>query len=137
MTFIFAHLKIITPYFGIYLFAGKTIAGTTDSPINVTHLPAPQEDEIKFILSEVKNYLSPNISVRRGDVEAAWSGIRPLVTDPNKKDTQSIARNHIIVVSEGKLVTIAGGRWGRGMVGGVAWLGVWQGWRRGMAGCRL
>ena len=47
--------------------------------------------------------------VRRGDVLAAWSGLRPLVMDPNKKDTQSIARNHVIEVSEGKLVTIAGG----------------------------
>ena len=29
--------------------------------------------------------------------------------DPNAKDTQSIARNHIIEVSDSKLVTIAGG----------------------------
>ena len=89
--------------------SGKTIAGTTDSPISVTHLPAPEEDDIKFILNEVKSYLSPDISVRRGDIEAVWSGIRPLVMDPNKKDTQSISRNHIIEVSDGGLVTIAGG----------------------------
>lgn len=48
------------------------------------------------------------ISVRRGDVLAAWSGIRPLVTDPNSKDTQSICRNHIVNISESGLVTIAG-----------------------------
>lgn len=42
---------------------------------------------------------------------AAWSGIRPLVRDPNSKDTQSIARNHIIEVSDSNLVTIAGGKW--------------------------
>ena len=47
--------------------------------------------------------------VRRGDVQAAWNGIRPLIMDPNKKDTQSIARNHVIEVSDSKLVTIAGG----------------------------
>ena len=46
--------------------------------------------------------------VRRGDVQAAWSGIRPLVTDPNSKDTQSISRNHVVEVSESGLVTIAG-----------------------------
>lgn len=46
--------------------------------------------------------------VRRGDVLAAWSGIRPLVTDPNSKDTQSICRNHIVNISESGLVTIAG-----------------------------
>lgn len=42
---------------------------------------------------------------------SAWSGIRPLVSDPNKGDTQSLARNHIVHVSESKLVTIAGGKW--------------------------
>lgn len=46
--------------------------------------------------------------MRRGDVLAAWSGIRPLVLNPNAKDTQSIARNHIIEVSPSKLITIAG-----------------------------
>lgn len=47
-------------------------------------------------------------SVRRGDVLAAWSGIRPLVTDPNSKDTQSICRNHIVSISDTGLITIAG-----------------------------
>jgi len=46
--------------------------------------------------------------VRRGDVLSAWSGIRPLVTNPNSKDTQSLARNHIIEVSDNNLITIAG-----------------------------
>lgn len=50
-------------------------------------------------------------SVRRGDVLSAWSGIRPLVSDPNKPDTQSLARNHIVHVSPSNLVTIAGGKW--------------------------
>lgn len=47
-------------------------------------------------------------AVRRGDVLAAWCGIRPLVTDPNSKDTQSICRNHIVGISDSGLVTIAG-----------------------------
>ena len=47
-------------------------------------------------------------AVRRGDVLSVWSGIRPLVLNPEKKDTQSIARNHIIEVSDTKLITIAG-----------------------------
>ncbi|XP_068612403.1 LOW QUALITY PROTEIN: glycerol-3-phosphate dehydrogenase, mitochondrial-like [Brachionichthys hirsutus] len=88
-----------------------TIAGTTDTPTAVTPHPIPGEDDINFILSEVRNYLSPDIEVRRGDVLAAWSGIRPLVTDPNSKDTQSICRNHIVSVSGSGLVTIAGGKW--------------------------
>ncbi|KAK0152846.1 Glycerol-3-phosphate dehydrogenase, mitochondrial [Merluccius polli] len=88
-----------------------TIAGTTDSPTSVTAHPIPTEDDINFILNEVRNYLSPDVEVRRGDVLAAWSGIRPLVTDPNSKDTQSICRNHIVNVSQSGMVTIAGGKW--------------------------
>ncbi|MBN3302608.1 GPDM protein, partial [Amia calva] len=88
-----------------------TIAGTTDTPTDVTAHPIPTEEDINFILTEVRNYLSPDVEVRRGDVLAAWSGIRPLVTDPNSKDTQSICRNHIVNISESGLVTIAGGKW--------------------------
>ncbi|XP_059169432.1 glycerol-3-phosphate dehydrogenase, mitochondrial-like isoform X2 [Physella acuta] len=88
-----------------------TLAGTTDDPCCVTDNPMPTEKDIQFILNEIRNYLSPDVEVRRGDVLSAWSGIRPLVSDPNKNDTQSIARNHIIEVSKNKLITIAGGKW--------------------------
>ncbi|XP_026275991.1 glycerol-3-phosphate dehydrogenase, mitochondrial isoform X2 [Frankliniella occidentalis] len=89
----------------------QTIAGTTDRLCDVTHNPIPTEDEIEFILNEVKHYLNPDVEVRRGDVLSAWSGIRPLVSDPNKEDTQSLARNHIVHVSDTKMITIAGGKW--------------------------
>ncbi|BGP03435.1 Glycerol-3-phosphate dehydrogenase, mitochondrial [Rhodotorula toruloides] len=90
---------------------GNTIAGTTDSPAKVEQHPIPKEEEIEWILNEVRNYLSPDIRVRRGDVLSAWSGLRPLVKDPNAKDTQSLVRNHLIHVSESGLLTIAGGKW--------------------------
>lgn len=90
---------------------GATIAGTTDRPCDVTHHPAPTEEDIQFILQEIRHYLTSDIEVRRGDVLSAWAGIRPLVLDPNKSNTESIARNHIIHVSDANLVTIAGGKW--------------------------
>ena len=91
---------------------GSTIAGTTDSPTEVTHSPSPSEGDIQFILNEVKNYLTPDIEVRRGDVASAWAGIRPLVRDPNNpSDTQNLVRNHVIHTSPSNLVTIAGGKW--------------------------
>ncbi|CAF1061926.1 unnamed protein product [Adineta ricciae] len=89
----------------------QTMAGTTDTPCEVTDYPSPSTADVDFILGEVKNYLSSAVQVRRGDVLAAWSGIRPLVLNPDKKDTQSIARNHIIHVSDTGLVTIGGGKW--------------------------
>ncbi|KAK0559569.1 mitochondrial glycerol-3-phosphate dehydrogenase [Tilletia horrida] len=90
---------------------GNTIAGTTDTAAPVEAHPRPKEEEIQWILDEVRNYLSPDIKVRRGDVLSAWSGLRPLVKDPDAKDTQSLVRNHMINVSESGLLTIAGGKW--------------------------
>jgi len=90
---------------------GLTIAGTTDTPCPVTSSPGPGEGDIQFILSEVKNYLTPDIDVRRGDVLSAWAGIRPLVKDPNAGDTANLVRNHVVHVSDSNLVTIAGGKW--------------------------
>ncbi|KAJ3126054.1 hypothetical protein HK098_007931 [Nowakowskiella sp. JEL0407] len=90
---------------------GNVIVGTTDSPTDVTSDPIPNEEDISWILKEVSNYLSSDIKVRRGDVLAAWSGIRPLVRDPATKNTSSLVRNHMINVSKNGLLTIAGGKW--------------------------
>jgi len=90
---------------------GNTIAGTTDAPCNITPQPIAGEDEIGWILNEIKAYLAPGINVRRGDVLAAWSGIRPLVKDPKAKNTQSLVRNHLVTLSDSGLLTCAGGKW--------------------------
>ena len=90
---------------------GNTIAGTTDEPAGISKNPLPDEKSIQWILNEVSHYLSPDINVRRGDVLAAWSGLRPLVKDPKAKNTESLVRNHLIDISDSGLVTCAGGKW--------------------------
>jgi glycerol-3-phosphate dehydrogenase len=90
---------------------GNTIAGTTDAPTNVAQNPIAGEEEIDWILSEIRQYLQPEITVRRGDVLAAWSGIRPLVRDPKAKKTEGLVRNHLITLSDSGLLTCAGGKW--------------------------
>ncbi|KAL8900290.1 MAG: hypothetical protein Q9207_005766 [Kuettlingeria erythrocarpa] len=90
---------------------GNTIAGTTDAPTAISQNPIAGEEEIRWILSEIQAYLSPDLNVRRGDVLAAWSGIRPLVKDPHSKNTESLVRNHLITASDSGLLTIAGGKW--------------------------
>ena len=90
---------------------GNTIAGTTDAPTAISQNPVAGEEEINWILSEIRGYLAPDINVRRGDVLAAWSGIRPLVRDPKAKNTESLVRNHLITVSDSGLLTCAGGKW--------------------------
>ena len=39
------------------------------------------------------------------------AGIRPLVKDPDAKNTESLVRNHLINTSASGLITIAGGKW--------------------------
>lgn len=89
----------------------NTVAGTTDAPTEITYDPKPKEEEIEFILSEVSHYLDPSILVRRGDVLSAWTGIRPLVKNPNATNTQSLVRSHLILSSPSGLLTVAGGKW--------------------------
>ncbi|KAF9459214.1 FAD dependent oxidoreductase-domain-containing protein [Collybia nuda] len=90
---------------------GNTIAGTTDSPASVEREPRAAEDEIRWVLEEVRRYLSPDIKVRRGDVLSAWSGLRPLVRNPSAASTEGLVRNHMLHVSTSGLLTIAGGKW--------------------------
>lgn len=90
---------------------GNTIAGTTDAPCQISQNPIAGEEEINWILKEVQNYLQPEINVRRGDVLAAWSGIRPLVRDPNKAKSEGLVRNHLVTTSDSGLITISGGKW--------------------------
>ncbi|KAF1939736.1 DAO-domain-containing protein [Clathrospora elynae] len=90
---------------------GNTIAGTTDTACDILQNPVAGEEEIDWILKEVKRYLQPDINVRRGDVLAAWSGIRPLVRDPKAGKTEGLVRNHLVTTSPSGLLTCSGGKW--------------------------
>lgn len=48
------------------------------------------------------------LQVRRTDVLSAWSGIRPLATDPNAHDTASASRDHVATVDPDGMLTITG-----------------------------
>eukprot|EP01083_Nonionella_stella_P080601 221580_1 len=88
---------------------GSTIAGTTDARCDITPLPAPTEQEVKFIIDEAALYLRTDLKL--ADVDAAWTGIRPLAHDPESLDTKSISRDHVISVAPSGLLTITGGKW--------------------------
>ncbi|KAI0493693.1 hypothetical protein KFK09_023817 [Dendrobium nobile] len=88
---------------------GRTVAGTTDSSTVITMYPEPHEDEIRFILDAISDYL--NVQVRRTDVLSAWSGIRPLAMDPSAKNTESLSRDHVVHEDHPGLITITGGKW--------------------------
>lgn len=46
----------------------------------------------QFILDYVRQYTRPEVQVKREDVLAAWTGIRPLSLDPTSPDTAQLSR---------------------------------------------
>ncbi len=88
---------------------GHTLVGTTDNPANIEAHPRPQEEDIQYILRHLRKYF--DMPVARSDVLAAWSGLRPLVSNPKASDTARLSRDHIVHVSESGLITVTGGKW--------------------------
>ena len=86
------------------------VIGTTDTPIPAAiDEPTPQKQEIEFLLKTTDEYL--NQTPTQADVLSVFTGIRPLVRDPKSKNTSKLSRDHEIIVSDSKLVTITGGKW--------------------------
>ncbi|MDZ7800742.1 MAG: FAD-dependent oxidoreductase [Trueperaceae bacterium] len=88
---------------------GHTLVGTTDAPAEIETHPKASDDDIEYVLRHVRRYFASPVT--REDVRATFSGLRPLVSDPDSSDTARLSRDHVINVSTGGLVTIAGGKW--------------------------
>lgn len=82
---------------------GRALLGTTDLPAEATACPLPREEEVAYLLEEIRPYLG-DLSDR---VLAAWAGLRPLV---GKGETRLLVRDHLIVEEQG-LYTLTGGKW--------------------------
>lgn len=88
---------------------GRALVGTTDEPAPLDEHPQPREEEIDYLLRHVARYF--NLQLTRADIKSTWSGLRPLVTNPQAKDTAGLARDHILKTSASGLLTLAGGKW--------------------------
>jgi glycerol-3-phosphate dehydrogenase len=88
---------------------GHALIGTTDEPATINEHPRPLESEMDYLLRHVTQYF--NLKVKKTDIKAVWSGLRPLVSDPKAVDTAKLARDHVIEDSASGLLTIAGGKW--------------------------
>jgi glycerol-3-phosphate dehydrogenase len=88
---------------------GKTLVGTTDEPAEVSEHPRPMEEEIDYLVHYICKYFDLQFS--RSDIRSAWSGLRPLVSNPGKADTAKLSRDHVIEESQSGLLTITGGKW--------------------------
>jgi glycerol-3-phosphate dehydrogenase len=91
-------------------YLGRTLVGTTDTPITDSSLePRPLDEEIAFILETAGAYLEKVPSTK--DILSIFTGIRPLVKTKYEKNTAALSREHTIHISNSGLVTIAGGKW--------------------------
>lgn len=91
---------------------GKLVLGTTDTPRqDLPREPEPFADELAFILREAGQVLARPPA--RADIRSVWVGLRPLVAAPARAEggTQSLSREHTIVVDPNGLVTVTGGKW--------------------------
>lgn len=89
---------------------GKTIAGTTDHAHEITLTPKAASEEVDYILEHLRKYFA--VPVKKEDVLATWSGLRPLASLQNEHDnTANISRDHLINISKSSLITIVGGKW--------------------------
>lgn len=88
---------------------GHALIGTTDEPAELTEHPRAEAEEIDYLLRHVGKYF--DLQLDQGDIKAAWSGLRPLVFDPEAADTAQLARDHFIQVAPSRLLTITGGKW--------------------------
>jgi glycerol-3-phosphate dehydrogenase len=88
----------------------RVVVGTTDDPVpEPAYEPRAMPDERAFLLEHVERYLGrrpvPN------EILSMWSGQRPLVRRAEASSTAAISRDHTILISPSKLITITGGKW--------------------------
>jgi glycerol-3-phosphate dehydrogenase len=88
----------------------RVVVGTTDTPVEeAAEDPRPFSHEVEFLLEHAARYLTHNPGPE--DVLSTFAGLRPLVSSGNGKSTASLARDHVLMVSQSGLVTITGGKW--------------------------
>ncbi|KAF9763763.1 putative glycerol-3-phosphate dehydrogenase [Nosema granulosis] len=98
-------LAFLLPY------KGKMLMGATDIKCNELPRAVPKEEDLEFLMHEVDFYTERNIELRKKDVMSVWTGIRPLIRDTSKANTEKIVRRHSINIDDDGLVTLTGGKW--------------------------
>ena len=86
------------------------LLGTTDVPYaGSPDRPAPSADEIDYLLDHANHALGVRLGSE--DIVAAFSGIRPLASDPTARSTVRASREHRILVRDDGLVSVRGGKY--------------------------
>jgi glycerol-3-phosphate dehydrogenase len=88
----------------------RVVVGTTDDPVpQPDYEPRAMEDERRFLIDHVERFLGRRPPA--AEILSMWSGQRPLVKQSDASSTAAISRDHTVLISKSKLVTITGGKW--------------------------
>ena len=88
----------------------RVVVGTTDDPVpQPDYEPRAMEDERKFLIEHIERFLGRRPKPQ--EILSMWSGQRPLVKQSDASSTAAISRDHTVLISKSKLVTITGGKW--------------------------
>lgn len=86
------------------------VVGTTDTPgMTASAEPRALQAEVDFIMEHARKYLA--CDPVESDVLSVFAGLRPLVKRGGAGNTAALSRDHTIVISPSKLVTLTGGKW--------------------------
>ncbi len=86
------------------------VVGTTDDPVpEARYEPQAMPDERRFLMEHVEQFLGERPDPL--EIRSVWSGQRPLVRQNKTTRTAAISRDHTVLISNSKLVTITGGKW--------------------------
>jgi glycerol-3-phosphate dehydrogenase len=88
----------------------RVVVGTTDDPVpQADYEPRAMQDERRFIIDHIERFLGRRPAAN--DILSVWSGQRPLVKQSDAASTAAISRDHTVLISKSKLVTVTGGKW--------------------------
>lgn len=86
-----------------------TYVGTTDTLFNGNPGTEGINKSDRDYLLEACNNMFPDIALRADDLLSSWTGLRPLIAKEGK-GTSELSRKDEIFISEGGLISIAGGK---------------------------
>ncbi len=89
---------------------GRVVVGTTDDPVAEPAVePRAMPQEKRFLIDHIERFLGRR--PEPDEICSVWSGQRPLVQRGHASNTAALSRDHMILISDSKLVTITGGKW--------------------------
>jgi len=89
---------------------GHVVVGTTDDPVPRSEIePKAQKSEREYLFEHIERYLTPKLT--SSAIQSVWSGQRPLVRKAGARNTAALSRDHTILISRTKLITVTGGKW--------------------------